>query len=151
MQRGIVPGQSGAVGQPLEPGDIALGQVVRESLIRGVAVVNAAPQRPAVVRGAVPVCILPGACFALIQRPAWLGRAFQQKLGLGGRDKERVPIFLEAAAATAQLADWPESSDFRVELGVRARSSASATGPSCGAFSNRWRAFDPSFRGLRDG
>ena len=106
------------VGQLFEPADIALRQVVRGSLIRWIAIVDAAPQRPAVARCTVPERILPWACVALIQRPDRLGCAFQQQLGLECRDEESVPIFLETAAAPAQLTDRPERSNFGVELVV---------------------------------
>ena len=118
MQRGIIPGQAVLVGQRFEPADIALRKAIRELLIRWVAVVHAAPQRPAVACRAVPARILPGARVAQIQWPARLGRAFQQEPGLERRDEERVPVLLETAAAATQLADRPELSDFRVELRV---------------------------------
>ena len=93
--------------------------VMRDGLVRWVAVIDAAAQWPAIARRAVPARILPGASLAPIQRPLWLGRAVQQELNLGGRDEERVSILLEAAAAAAQLADRPEPGHFRVELLVQ--------------------------------
>ena len=100
MQRGIVPGQAVLSVSCFEPGDEAFRQLVRRTRsIRWVAVIDAAPQRPALARRAVPACILPGAGLASIERPLRLRAPSEQELDLGGRDEERVPVLLETGSS----------------------------------------------------
>ena len=150
----IVPGQS-VLGRIscFEPGDIALGQVVCGSLVRRVAVVNAAPERPALAGGAVPALILPRARFAVDPAAGRLAARCPARSRTSAVETKSVcPYSLKRqqrplnwqtgpSCATSASSSVVQSREARLRPGIK----------DCGAFRYVGGHVDPSFRGLRDG
>src|SRR3954467_11910858 len=69
VERGIVPRQAMLVDQALEPADERLAQRLGVPLVRGVAVVASAAQRPGRTCDAAAGRVLPGAGRPPVERP----------------------------------------------------------------------------------
>ncbi len=119
MQRGVVPGQIVPVRECLESGDELLRKLMGGGLIRRIAVVHAASQRPAVAGRAMPRLILPGTRSPLDRAARGRAGDLDQELDLRAGDKQRMTVLLESAAPPAQPANRPESRDFRVQVVVQ--------------------------------
>ena len=88
-------------------------------LIRWVAKIDAAPERPSSACGAAPSLVLPGASLAPIERALRCGRLFEQEPDFGGRHEQRVSVLLEPAAAAGELTTRTEPSHLPIKLRVQ--------------------------------
>jgi hypothetical protein len=118
MERGVFPGKVVVLDEPLEPGNESLAQVGAVRLVSRVTEVDPAAKRPSAACGATSLDVLPGTSCSLVDRPGW-GRGFVDQEGsFGRREKERVTVFLESTASTAQRTDWPETRNLGVKLSI---------------------------------
>jgi len=107
------------LGQLLEPGDEAFGQILARVLIGGVTEIDSTSEWTRTARRATIPGVLPGAGLPLIQETFRLGSTAEQELNLKGRNEERVPVFLKPTTAAAQLTDRTEIRHLVVELVVQ--------------------------------
>ena len=100
---------------------------MRFLLIRGVAIIDAASQRPGLAGRAVARVLLPGTSLALVERRAGGRGAPEQILDLGRRDEKGVTILLEPATPPAQPANRPSPATSPIELVVKCLDARSAS------------------------
>ncbi len=79
VQRSVIPGKVVALGQSFQAGDESLRQGQARTLIRRVAIIGSAAQRPGCACGASSGTILPGTALTPIQRHA--GAAVPRRAG----------------------------------------------------------------------
>jgi hypothetical protein len=116
MQRCVPPTDSQLVGQVLELPQVRLADPLTFVLVRRVAEINTAAERPRFAGGAKIVHLI--RTHVRGHRPVVRRSACQQHVGFELADEQRVPVLGEPAAAAGNVAARPDGGDGRIRRGV---------------------------------
>jgi hypothetical protein len=118
MQRRVIPGKAEAVRHRFKSCDIGFRELCGPGLVGRIAIIDSASQGPGVSGLATPILILPRTGFSLVERTDRLRSFVEEEPHLWARNEQRMAIFAETTAATAQYAGWSDCSNFPVKVAI---------------------------------